>query len=521
MLTRESAVPSGLPKTTESLCPECLKVIPATMREDAGKVVMEKTCPEHGDFRDVVWSDADMYLKVEKWAKDGVGVTAPAIPKAKQCPNDCGLCDLHLSHTALANLDLTNRCNLKCPICFANANAAGYVYEPDYDTVVRMLKMLRDQRPVPCPAVQFSGGEPTVYPRFVDVIKAASQMGFAQVQAASNGIEFAKSLDFCKQVSEAGLNTLYLQFDGLRPEIYERARGRNLLDEKMKVLENMRQLPTHPSVVLVPTVVKDVNDDQVWPILEFALDNMDVIRGVNFQPVAFTGRITEEELEKGRYTLPDLVHDIERQSGGRIKADDWFPVPTVVGVSELVTAIVGKSMVTFTNHVHCGLATYLFVKDSKNIVPLTRFVDVEKLFPALYAMAEDLEGKKLGLIGKVRMYSRLKTLLKGCIDEGKMPEGMDLKTFLKMLRVVFSDDTKKGLARFSWKMMYVGAMHFQDAYNYDIERVKRCSIHYTTPDGRIIPFCAYNSGPVYRTEIEEKFSVPLDEWRKSHGSKYT
>jgi uncharacterized radical SAM superfamily Fe-S cluster-containing enzyme len=216
MLTRESAVPSGLPKTTESLCPECLKVIPATMREEAGKVVMEKTCPEHGDFRDVVWSDAEMYLKVEKWAKDGVGVADPAIPKATQCPNDCGLCDLHLSHTALANLDLTNRCNLKCPICFANANAAGYVYEPDYDTVVRMLKMLRDQKPVPCPAVQFSGGEPTVYPRFVDVIRAASQMGFAQVQAASNGIEFAKSLDFCRQVSEAGLNTLYLQFDGLR-----------------------------------------------------------------------------------------------------------------------------------------------------------------------------------------------------------------------------------------------------------------------------------------------------------------
>jgi uncharacterized radical SAM superfamily Fe-S cluster-containing enzyme len=521
MLTRDSMIPSGLPKTTESLCPECLSVIQATMREEGGKVVMEKTCPEHGDFKDVIWSDADLYLKVEKWAKDGVGVLNPAIPKATKCPFDCGLCDLHLSHTALANLDLTNRCNLKCPICFANANSAGYVYEPDFDTVVKMLRMLRDQKPVPCPAVQFSGGEPTIYPRFVDVIKAAKDMGFAQVQAATNGIEFAKSKEFCRKVTDAGLNTLYLQFDGMRPEIYERARGRDLLGVKNQVIENFRELSIKPSVVLVPTVVKGVNDDQVWPILEHALKNMDVIRGVNYQPVAFTGRITSEELEKGRYTIPDLLHDIEAQSGGMIKVTDWFPVPTVVGVSELVTAIVGKNMVTFTNHVHCGMATYLFVKDEKNIVPLTRFVDVEKLFPALYALAKELSGRKAGLLTKIITYSKLKKLLKRHLDKTNMPEGMDVKTFLRMLKVVFSDDTKKGLAKFSWKMMYVGAMHFQDAYNYDVERVKRCSIHYTTPDGRIIPFCAYNSGPVYRTAVEKEFSIPLDEWRKRHGDKYT
>jgi uncharacterized radical SAM superfamily Fe-S cluster-containing enzyme len=123
---------------------------------------MEKSCPKHGAFKDVVWSDAEMYLRAEKWAKDGVGVENPAIPKAKQCPFDCGLCDLHLSHTGLANVDLTNRCNLRCPICFANANQAGYVFEPDYETVVKMLKVLRAQRPVPTPAVQFSGNPPSI-----------------------------------------------------------------------------------------------------------------------------------------------------------------------------------------------------------------------------------------------------------------------------------------------------------------------------------------------------------------------
>src|SRR5512136_3069001 len=149
MLTKRSAVPTGLPKKTDSLCPDCLMIIPATIKEEKGKVVMEKTCPKHGAFKDTVWSDAEMYLRAEKWAKDGVGVINPAIPNAKLCPFDCGLCDLHLSHTGLANVDLTNRCNLKCPICFANANSAGYVFEPDFDTVVKMLKLLRSERPVP------------------------------------------------------------------------------------------------------------------------------------------------------------------------------------------------------------------------------------------------------------------------------------------------------------------------------------------------------------------------------------
>jgi uncharacterized radical SAM superfamily Fe-S cluster-containing enzyme len=487
------------------------------MREDNGKVVMEKTCPKHGNFRDVIWSDAAMYLRVEKWAKDGVGVKNPAIPKAKQCPFDCGLCDLHLSHTALANVDLTNRCNLKCPICFANANSAGYVYEPDYDTVVKMLQMLRDQRPVPCPAVQFSGGEPTIHPRFFDIIKVARQMGFAQVQAATNGIKFAESVEFGQKAHDAGLNTIYLQFDGLRSEIYKRARGKDLLDVKQKAIENLRKVPNRPSVVLVPTIVKGVNDDQVWPIMDYALRNMDIVRGVNYQPVAFTGRITSEELEKGRYTLTDLAHDMEKQSGGKIMASDWYPVPTVVGVSELVSAIAGKDMVTFTNHVHCGLATYLFVKDENNIVPVTRFIDVEGLFVELYALAKKARGKRVQLFTKVKAYN----LIKKYMIKDKVPGGMDTIEFLKVLRRVFSEDTKKGLSKFSWKMMYVGAMHFQDSYNYDIERVKRCSIHYTTPDMKLIPFCAYNSGPVYRTGVEKKFSIPLAEWRKKHGEEYT
>jgi uncharacterized radical SAM superfamily Fe-S cluster-containing enzyme len=516
LLAKHSALPKGLPKTTESICPECRKIISATIFQSGEKVLMEKTCPEHGKFTDVYWSDAELYLKAENFAYDGVGVTNPLIRGAKVCPNECGLCDLHLSHTSLANVDLTNRCNLKCPICFANANAAGYVYEPSYEEIVAMLENLRNERPVPCPAVQFSGGEPTIHPRFIDVIKKAKELGFAQIQIATNGIKIAQEEGFIQKAAEAGLNTIYLQFDGLREDIYVSTRGKPLLEIKMKAIEKVRKLEKPPSIVLVPTIVRGVNDDQVGPILKFAIENADAIRGVNFQPVAFTGRISKEEIEKHRYTLTDLVHDVEKQTGYATK-EDWYPVPTVVPISTLVSALVDLPKVTFTAHPHCGLATYLFVQDVNNVIPLTRFVDVEPLFAELYKLSEKAEKSKLKFPAKVKAMN----ILRKYIHKEKAPKGLDLIKFLKMMETVFGDSTKEGLAQFSWRMMFIGGMHFQDAYNYDIERVKRCVIHYAVPDGRIIPFCAYNGGPTYREEVEKKFSVPLEDWRRTKGAEFT
>lgn len=519
MLTKPSSIPRGLPKDITSLCPECGKLVPGKLRDDKGKVVIEKSCPQHGSFSDVVWSDTELYLRAESWAKDGVGVENPAIKGAKNCPFECGLCDLHLSHTALANVDLTNRCNLKCPICFANANQAGYVFEPDYETIVKMLQMLRDQKPVPTPAVQFSGGEPTIHPKFVDVIRKASELKFAQVQVATNGIRFANEPEFLKASRDAGLNTIYLQFDGLKEENYIAARGKALLATKLKVVENVRAMEgRHPSIVLVPTVVRGITDDQVWPITEYAMQNLDVIRGINFQPVAFSGRIDQHERTRQRYTIPDLVHEIEKKSNGAIGRTDWYPPPAVSVISDLAGIIMDKHYVTFTVHPGCGLATYLFIdKRNGEITPLPKFIKVENVFKELQTLVEKAQKRKGTLrtkLGVVRIFWRN-------IDKKKMPKGMSRIQFLRMILAVINDKTKKGLAKFSWDMLFIGAMHFQDSYNYDVDRVMRCSIHYTTPDMRIIPFCAYNSGPVYRTEIEKKFSIPLDQWRKQKGEEFT
>ena len=172
----------GLPKTTTSLCPDCETVnkIEARIFEENGRVMMEKTCPEHGEFKDCISSDVKLYLKMEQWEfGDNIGFSNPANDKGAEasCPEDCGICSLHTSHSALANVDLTNRCNLTCPVCFANANAAGYLYEPDLDQVRTMLMALRNERPVDGRVVQFSGGEPTLHPKFFEILEMAREIG--------------------------------------------------------------------------------------------------------------------------------------------------------------------------------------------------------------------------------------------------------------------------------------------------------------------------------------------------------
>jgi len=523
MVIQESRLEKGLPKRTRSLCPECKEKIDAKIVEKDGSAVMYKKCPKHGMFESVLWSDVDMYLDAEKWAYDGVGVEDPAIKNAESCPENCGLCNLHLSHTCLANLDLTNRCNMNCPICFANANKAGYVYEPSFEEVVYMLKVLREEKPVPTTAVQFSGGEPTVYPRFFDAINKASEMGFKQIQIATNGIKLAQDENFAQKCIDTGLHTVYLQFDGLKEENYIQARGRELLEVKKKAIENCRKTRPRPlATVLVPTIVKGINNDQVGDILKFAIDNRDVIRGVNFQPVAFTGRIEKEERKKQRYTLSDLAIDLEKQTGS-LSRDDFYPVPFVTPISQLVSVIKDEPQIAFTSHPHCGLASYLVIGDDGEIIPITEFVDVEGLMTEMANKADEWDtflkktaikiGSKLKNEEKKKksMVENFNKYFGDYLTEKELPGGLTLGELMKEL---MQKGDKKSVSEFSWRTLFVGGMHFQDDYNYDIERVKRCTIHYAVPDGRIIPFCAYNGGPTYRDEIEDKFSVPLDEWRK-------
>ena len=170
---------------------------------------------------------------------------------------------------------------------------------------------------------------------------------------------------------------------------------------------------------------------------------------------------------------------------------------------------------TFTVHPHCGIATYLYKGDDGKVTPITRFIDVHKFMAGIEELTKKVEKKRFKFTKKLTAIKAIK-IFENCIIESELPEGMTKDDLMKLLKSLFLDDSKETLAKFSWKMMFIGGMHFQDSYNYDIGRVSHCGIHYATPDMRVIPFCAYNSGPEYRKEIESKYSIPLDEWKAQH-----
>src|SRR5579872_918528 len=505
--SRIDAIHKGLPKITQSLCPECTRVIEAREFEENGAVYMEKTCPTHGYFRDKIYGDVKLYLKMEQWYfGDNRGLSNPAIPSASRCPTECGLCSMHTSHTGLANLDLTNRCNLTCPVCFANANAAGYLYEPDFECVRKMLQALRDERPVAGRIVQFSGGEPTIYPRFFDVLRMAREMGFSHLQAATNGLKFT-DLEFAEQAKEAGLHTLYLQFDGVCDDVYRRTRGESLWEQKLQCIENVKKGGL--KIVFVPTIVKGLNDHQIGDIIRLALEYIECTSGISFQPVAFTGRIAKHELEAKRFTLSDFAHAVKQQTGIADPYEDWFPLSCVTPFSKLLSALRGEETTTLSCHPHCSLGTYLFVDQNRKAVPVTRFVEVGPMLREMDELARKAGKRRLKFFTKLEAWNNLRKFF----HEEKAPAGLNFKKFLQTLQGMTDKRYGRGekeAGGFTYRTLMLAGMHFMDSYNYDVERVKRCVIHYAAPNGRIYPFCAYNSGPVFRERIEREFAIEAE-----------
>lgn len=508
---QEPQLKRGFPRKTGSLCPECGRLIAAELYEEDGKLMIRKSCPDHGQFKDIYFSDFEMFKKNEKYAVDGIGVENPQIKEVTNCPYDCGLCTAHYSHSSIVNLDLTNRCNMTCPICFANANAAGFVYEPDLGQITDMLKMLRNMKPVPVHAVQFAGGEPTVHPKFFEAIEAARDLGFPQVQVATNGLRIAKDPTFAQRMLDAGMHTIYLQFDGFKDSTYATARNRpHFLQEKLQAIEYLRSTkPRALATVLVPVIVRGVNDDEVGKIINFATENLDVIRSINFQPVSFSGRINYEERIKGRYTTSDLVHDCIDQTDFLVK-EDFYPVPVGAAFAEMASLVTGMPKLAFTSHLGCGVGCYVFRGDDGKLCGVSQFLDVEGMFDKIIEVTREIRSKRF----KRARAAKLTLSILKFIDRSKMPKGLDV---YKLMKDVLVKGNKDGLREFHWRSLFIGTMHFMDRYNYDIERVKRCVVHYCTPDGRLIPFCAYNTGPVYRQQVESKFGMTFQEYRnKTH-----
>jgi hypothetical protein len=504
--TRIRPVVRSLPKTVETLCPTCAKNVIGRVFDWHGSVYMEKTCPEHGYVRDRVCTHTDLYLKLQQWSfREGTGLENPQVGGEGRCPSSCGLCGVHQSHTMLGQIDLTNRCNLSCPVCFANANVQGYVCEPTLEEVVPLLERLRAYRPVPASTVQLTGGEPTLHPEFLAIVRKAREMGFSHVQAASNGIRFADR-EFALAAAAAGLHTVYLQFDGVSDEVHERTRGRPLLDVKKRAIENIHA--GGMKVCLVPTIINGVNDDQVGKLLQFAIDHIHVVSAIAYQPVSFTGRIDTARREAERYTLGDLADGLAA-TGKLDRMRDFYPLSVIAPLSRLIAAVTGDPKITATSHPACSAGTYFVVDEHRNAVPMTRFLDVEALFRDMDRLAWKIETSWFPALHKLRVTR----LFAKHFDARQAPEGLTVRAFLRALKGLTDHRVGRGKAgEKTYRTLFAAGMHFQDRYNYDVERVKRCVIHYSTPEG-MVPFCAYNCGPVHRERVERKHSIPLAEWK--------
>ena len=494
-------------KNTVSLCPTCNKSLDAEVYEEDGKIYIKKTCDEHGEFINTYWSDADLYHKVNSFEPSLRQVENPMVEKSGNCPNNCGLCEDHNTSTVLGLIDVTNRCNLRCPICFANAAHSGRLFEPTQDEIRQMLKNLRNLEPFPTPAIQYAGGEPTVRNDIVDLVKMAKEEGFTHVQIATNGLRLARKENLAKELKEAGLNTVYLAFDGVTPEPYIQSRGKDLLPQKLKAIENCRKAGL--GMVLVPTLVGGVNDDQVGDIIKFAFENRDIIYGVNFQPVSFAGRTPSDAVEEQRITIPDFINLVSEQTLGDLKPEDFYPPSSVEAVPRFMGVMDGEpASVTLNCSQHCGIATYVFIEPSEDpdkpdkLIPITDFIDIEGFFELLDEYSDKIEEGGFG-VKKITL-AKAATQLPKLIDRSKKPKNLDI---VKILLNVFTKRSYEALGEFSKDSMLISCMHFMDPFNFDQDRVKKCVIHYATPDGRIIPFCSMNS--MYREGIEEEFSTPL------------
>jgi uncharacterized radical SAM superfamily Fe-S cluster-containing enzyme len=544
---QKSKPPLGWPRTTDSLCPKCVPEIrqqiidgklpvevlmnekageiKAQIIERDGKILMVKDCPIHGHFEDEMAMDTDFFKHLEE-VFPGRDIRAHNDEKL----HHHGSSTVLHGRGSVLTIDLTNRCNMMCDPCFMDANQVGFVHELTWEEIKTMLDNAITIKPRRQMSVQFSGGEPTLSPYFLDAVAYSRKVGYNSVQAATNGIEFAKSFEFAKQAAEAGLRYAYLQFDGIGNAANSHRLVGNLFDVKLQAIENLHKAGVE--IVPVVTIVNSLNNEQVGRIIEFALDNPKRISFLSFQPVSFTGRdeeITDERRHAQRYTLSHLAHDVKNQTGLGEPTRDWFPISFMSTFSDWADLVHGPDKdwgsLSCGCHPNCGIGMAVMIdKETKEAVPVTAFLNGDTIAKDIAKVNDAARGKWMSIAGMTL------ALLKN-YDPFKAPTHFKFADLLKKFDKTFgatgkdygkvsgdrSADDIERRRKDRWNFLFIAGMWFQDLFNYDFRRTEQCIIPYATQEGEI-SFCAYNTGVGWRNIVEKMhMTATLTKWYEEHG----
>jgi len=535
---QKSKPPLGWPRTTDSLCPKCVidarkkimdgevdyrvllteKVgeIKATILERDGQIWMVKDCPKHGHFEDILAEDKKFLEHVEA-VYPGRDIDA----HNDAALHNHGSSTIRYGRGSVLTIDLTNRCNMMCDPCFTDANQVGFVHELTWEEIREILDNAISIKPRRQMSVQLSGGEPTLSPYFFDAIAYCRKVGYNSIQAASNGIEFAKDPTFAKRAYEAGLRYVYLQFDGIGNDANSHRKIANLFDVKLRAISNLHAAGVE--IVLVTTLINGINNDQVGPIIEFAVNNPKRISFISFQPVSFTGRdeeVTDERRRRQRYTLCHMAQDVKDQLGISEPTRDWFPISLMGVFADFADLVHGPQRdwghLNCGCHPNCGVGTAFMVnKETKEKAMVPEFMDIPQLVKDTQKISDAARSKKFS------NFMMALALLK-CYDPFKSPKSMKLTDILKKFDKSLDATGRnygKGLERRKdpWNFLFVAGMWFQDLFTYDFRRTEMCIIPYGTQEGEI-SFCAYNTGIGWRNIIERMHMVAtVADWYKQHG----
>jgi len=443
---------------TNSLCKECLNTISAKVILKDNKVFLLKYCPTHGDQLELLEEIEEYHLKKKRYDKPGTKMKIHTKIE-KGCPFDCGTCPQHDQHACIGLIEVTNRCNLRCPLCYADAGSGDFL---TLEKIEKMMDFFQDSEGGQAEILQISGGEPTIHPDILEILKLAKEKKFKYVMLNTNGVRFAQDELFAKEMQQfAGGFEVYLQFDGFKDSTYMKLRGENLLEKKLKAIENLSKYRI--PITLVSTISKGINDKEIGEIFSFGL-KQDYVRGVNFQPAALFGR-TDQDVGANRITLSGVLKRLEEQTSGMLRINDFIPLPC---------------------NVERIAITYLYKSSKNGFLPITRDARIQDY---------------LHLINNTFVFTiedALKSAGKSIRD---IKTTCDCFKFLNDFKHIipldfFIKSKEKKKEYIEQNTFRISVSSFLDRYNFDMKSMQKECVHIITEDLRKVPFSAYNT--IYR-----------------------